>query len=202
MIGDFRLKVFMTVVNEASFTKAAIALGISQSAVSQNIAELEKSVNSRLFDRMRGEVKLTQQGHVFMTYAQKVIDSYAAIEKMFDHMTPAVIRIAASEELYSHFLSHAIESFQQVHTDIIIERAMFDDADIRLSLVPAPASPFEIPVESIARIRVSSMHIQEMGDYKATHERTSYFDIIYQASPSFSCSRLNRILKEHLLTFL
>ena len=39
---DFRLKVFKAVVQEGSFTKAAKALGITQPAVSQNIAELEK----------------------------------------------------------------------------------------------------------------------------------------------------------------
>ena len=43
MFEDFRLKVFMAVATEGSFTKAAAVLGISQPAVSQNIAELEKS---------------------------------------------------------------------------------------------------------------------------------------------------------------
>ena len=41
MMEDFRIKVFMAVVNEGSFTKAASSLGISQAAVSQNVAELE-----------------------------------------------------------------------------------------------------------------------------------------------------------------
>ena len=42
MLEDFRLKVFLTVESEGSFTKAARNLGISQPAVSQNIAELER----------------------------------------------------------------------------------------------------------------------------------------------------------------
>ena len=42
MLEDFRLKVFATVAAEGSFTKAAAVLGVSQPAVSQNIAELEK----------------------------------------------------------------------------------------------------------------------------------------------------------------
>ena len=44
MLEDFRLKVFMAVRSEHSFTKAARSLGISQPAVSQNIAELEKEI--------------------------------------------------------------------------------------------------------------------------------------------------------------
>ena len=43
MLEDFRLRVFMTVAAEGSFTKAAQALNISQPAVSQHIAELEKN---------------------------------------------------------------------------------------------------------------------------------------------------------------
>ena len=50
MFEDFRLKVFMTVAREKSFTKAASELGVSQPAVSQNISELEKSAGVKLFD--------------------------------------------------------------------------------------------------------------------------------------------------------
>ena len=70
---DFRLKVFEAVAEEGSFTKAARALGITQPAVSQNIAELEKITGVRLFDRHRGEVVLTEQGRVFGEYAARIL---------------------------------------------------------------------------------------------------------------------------------
>ena len=65
MLEDFRLKVFMAVKSEQSFTKAARSLGISQPAVSQNIAELEKELGVALFSRSRGEVTLTPAGISF-----------------------------------------------------------------------------------------------------------------------------------------
>ena len=40
MLEDTRLKIFMAVADEGSFTRAAYLLGITQPAVSQNIAEL------------------------------------------------------------------------------------------------------------------------------------------------------------------
>ena len=73
MFEDFRLKVFMTVAREKSFTKAASELGVSQPAVSQNVSELEKSAGVKLFDRLRGEVVLTPQGRIFMEYVQRII---------------------------------------------------------------------------------------------------------------------------------
>ncbi len=62
MIEDSRLKVFLAVAREGSFTIAARKLGISQPAVSQNIAELEKSLGVELFERSRGSVRLTSAG--------------------------------------------------------------------------------------------------------------------------------------------
>ena len=41
MLEDFKIKVFVTVASTGSFTKAGELLGISQPAVSQNVAELE-----------------------------------------------------------------------------------------------------------------------------------------------------------------
>ena len=46
MITDFRLKVFKTVADRLSFTKAAAELLISQPAVTRHISELEKQVSS------------------------------------------------------------------------------------------------------------------------------------------------------------
>ena len=60
MLEDFRLKVFITVAAEGSFTKAASVLNISQPAVSQNVSELERVTGVRLFDRLPGKVKLTE----------------------------------------------------------------------------------------------------------------------------------------------
>ena len=48
MLEDFKLKVFVEVAREKSFTRAASALSISQPAVSQNIAELEKQLGTKL----------------------------------------------------------------------------------------------------------------------------------------------------------
>ena len=48
MLIDFRLKVFYTVAKSGSFSKAARELGITQPAVSQNIAELEQQIGDFL----------------------------------------------------------------------------------------------------------------------------------------------------------
>ena len=105
MLEDFRLKVFMTVAQTGSFTKAASVLGISQPAVSQNVAELERLSGKKLFERLRGEVVLTPQGQVFLEFSRRISDSYSAVSDMFSIVQPSVVRIAVSEELYSFYVA-------------------------------------------------------------------------------------------------
>ena len=83
MLQDFRLKVFMTVVQEKNFTAAARELGISQPAVSQNIQELEKSVGRQLFERSRTSVALTPYGETFRIFASRIIKDYEDLDKVF-----------------------------------------------------------------------------------------------------------------------
>ena len=83
---DFRIRVFMAVYEAGSFTKAAAGLGISQPAVSQNVAELERMLGTSLFVRSGGRVSVTPAGELFRSFASRVEDAYRDIRTVF--MTP------------------------------------------------------------------------------------------------------------------
>ena len=198
MLEDFRLRVFMAVAQEGSFTKAAASLGVTQPAVSQNIAELEKSLGVKLFERLRGEVVLTPEGEVFMKYARNILESCSKAESMFTDLQPRTIRVAASEEIYEYVIAPALESFLKVHRDIVIERVMFGEADLTLALAKAPDSPFEPNPDAVLRLRLSVSPAMKMGDFSATHEKISYFDLLFKPSATFAGTKLCRVLKDYL----
>lgn len=199
MLADFKLKVFLTVAEERSFTKAASALGITQPAVSQNIAELEKTLGVKLFDRLRSEVALTSEGRTFVPYAEAIISKASAAETLFSSLSPSVIRVSASEEVYTHFLAPALQEFSAVHPDLLFERAMFDDCDISLTIRPFAGSPFDEDPDVISRIRVSRfVPDTKTGGLKTACEITSYFEILYIPSKSFSLTRTCRVLRQFL----
>ena len=212
MLEDFRLQVFMTVCRERSFTKAAAELGVSQPAVSQNISELERVVGMKLFARLRGEIALTGEGEVFKDYAEKLLASFAGLDSMFAKLPATTVRISASEELYNYMVSPALESFCKIHPEIVFERALFEDADLVISLKPVPSSAYDIPSDSIARIRMSIFPTPSLGAVMgdsatascpgapvASQETTSYFDVLFQPTPVFSCTRLCRLVREFLV---
>ena len=97
---DFRLRVFVTVVDEGNFTRAARALDISQPAVSQNISELEKMLGFSLLERGRSKAEPTPDGAVFLSYARRILYWYSAADELFGERGRLVrnrpVRIAAT----------------------------------------------------------------------------------------------------------
>ena len=85
MLEDSRLRVFLKVAERGSFTRAAEDLGITQPAVSQNIAELEKQTGAVLFERSRSRVALTEEGKVFRIFAERILRDYDELNAVFTH---------------------------------------------------------------------------------------------------------------------
>ena len=206
MLEDFRLKVFMAVVQERSFTKAAAVLGITQPAVSQNVADLEKMLGRKMFDRQKGSVVLTPEGEVFLIYVEKLLETCATVDDMFAKVNPAVVKIAASEEIYAYLVGPSLEAFAKVHPDVRFERCLFGDADLTIALVPSPLSPLSAAIQAhdssddvISRIRMSVFVPQQSDSQSSSQEKTSYFDVVYRPSQAFACTKLCRLIREFLV---
>ncbi|MCH9688101.1 MAG: LysR family transcriptional regulator [Deltaproteobacteria bacterium] len=71
---DFdQLRILLAVLEQGSFTRAAEALGLSQSTVSFQIKALESTVGDRLLDRGREGVRATAAGQLLRGYAQQLL---------------------------------------------------------------------------------------------------------------------------------
>lgn len=81
---DFRqLRALQAVVEHTTFGRAAEALGFTQSAVSQQIATLEKTLGERLFDRPGGPrpVTLTPAGRLVLKHAEQTLAHLTLLER-------------------------------------------------------------------------------------------------------------------------
>jgi len=67
------LSTFVRAAEQGSFTAAASQLGITQAAVSQRIAVLEKELRVSLFDRGAGRIALTESGQRLYEYARQIL---------------------------------------------------------------------------------------------------------------------------------
>ena len=199
MLADLRLKFFLTVAHEKSFTKAAQVLGVTQPAVSQNIADLERSLGVRLFDRLRTEVVLTEQGKVFMPYALSLMNKSGNTEELFTRLPESVVRVSASEEIYSFVLAPVISKFSEIHPELHFKRSASDECELSLSLRPQSGSPFDKDDDVLAKLRVSAfMPDTKTGDLSAAREKISYFELLYRPSVSFSLTRTCYLFRQFL----
>src|ERR671934_2125062 len=73
MLDPRRLRVLREVAARGSFTAAARALAFTQSAVSQQLAALERQAGTRLVERGVRPVRLTDAGRVLLAHAEAVL---------------------------------------------------------------------------------------------------------------------------------
>ena len=64
---------FLKVAGTQNFSKAAEQLGYSQSAVTVQIQQLEKELDTQLFERIGKRVYLTEKGQEFVFYANEIM---------------------------------------------------------------------------------------------------------------------------------
>jgi DNA-binding transcriptional LysR family regulator len=118
---DFRLKVFYTVANRLSFTKAATELFITQPAISKHIHELEEQYKIKLFDRNGSKIALTVAGELLLKHAKSVFEIYREID--FDMSTlinehHGLLRLGASTTISQYIIPPFLARFHQKLQDI------------------------------------------------------------------------------------
>ncbi|MFE7855838.1 LysR family transcriptional regulator [Streptomyces sp. NPDC057403] len=72
-----QMEYFLAVAEEASFTRAAEVLHVSQPALSHQIKALERSVGGALLERMPRGARLTPMGRAFLPHAEHAVRSAA-----------------------------------------------------------------------------------------------------------------------------
>ncbi|GAA0258317.1 LysR substrate-binding domain-containing protein [Actinomadura nitritigenes] len=73
-----QLAYFVAIVEESSFTRAAARVHVAQPAISQQIAQLERELGHRLFDRSDRPIRLTPVGEAFLPHARAALEATAA----------------------------------------------------------------------------------------------------------------------------
>src|SRR5580692_4220208 len=122
------LLAFVAVARERSFTNAAAKLGVSQSALSHTIRELEERLGVRLLTRTTRSVSPTEAGerllHNVGPRFEEIDAELAAVSELRD--TPAgTIRITATEYAVDTILWPKLTKFLRLYPDIKVE--MFID---------------------------------------------------------------------------
>jgi len=123
------LKAFVAVVDRASFAKAADHLGLSRSALSQTIRQLESRLGVRLLNRTTRSVSPTEPGrrlHERMAPMLREMD--AAVAEAVDTRTHAsgTLRINTLSMAAKRLIAPRLGRFTRTHPDVVLDIVIDD----------------------------------------------------------------------------
>ncbi len=147
------LKIFCDVARHRSFSQAAQQSGITQSAVSQIVSQLEKRMKVQLIDRSTRPLQLTQPGVTYYEGCKALLDQYdelegrilnAQIEVAGTVMVAAIYSVSLSDmgqyvQRFQADLPKAAVHIDYLHPDRVYERVMDGTADLGLVSFPKKA---------------------------------------------------------------
>jgi DNA-binding transcriptional LysR family regulator len=110
------LKIFCDVVDRRSFTAAADENGLSQSAASQTVRQLEKQVGTPLLDRSRRPFVLTPEGKAFYEGCRRILRDFEALLMQVRSLHDAIAGRLTVAAIYSVGLAHMRQYVQQFRT--------------------------------------------------------------------------------------
>lgn len=146
-----QFRAFVTIAETGQITRAADRLGLSQSAVSTLIAQLELNLGLRLFDRHTRLLRLTQAGTEALEVARQAVadlDRLVQNAQDLNSFSRGRVGVAAGTVQAALLLPKLIKSFSEKHPNIdvslhdVAERAMIDmvrsgAADIGIGTIPS-----------------------------------------------------------------
>ncbi|MFF5256333.1 LysR family transcriptional regulator [Streptomyces leeuwenhoekii] len=155
-----QMEYFLTVVEEASFTRAAELLHVSQPALSHQIKALERSVGGALLERLPRGARLTPMGRAFRPHAELAVRSAAQARRAARAAAGAEggeLHVAAVHSIAVGILPDVFARWRAVHpnallhlheyatTEALEEEVERGTADLAVGPVPADWAGTVVP---------------------------------------------------------
>ncbi len=153
-----QLHVFVMVVETGSMSETARRLYMTQPSVSQTIAELEESLQAKLFERINKKLIKTDAGEVLYTYSKRILKLVEEAEsniKDITNLKAGKLRLGASTTIGTYVLPKIIGDFKRKYEEIEVQftidnsgviEEMILDHQIDIGLVEGPVHSRDIVV--------------------------------------------------------
>ena len=160
-----QLQTFIVVAETGNFSEAGRKLNLTQSAVSQQIKELESRLGIRVLDRLGKRAHLTAAGEELRQHARRLLQqSDLALEAMQGYRDGGWrrVRVATSATLAAHILPPLLldlrRRYPRLETTVVagsarevLRRVMNNEADLAYINGPVPTSDSVLAVDVICR---------------------------------------------------
>jgi DNA-binding transcriptional LysR family regulator len=158
---DHKLKIFCTVAETKSFSKASEIIHLTQPAVSLQVQAIEEMFEAKLFDRSSSTVTLTPAGEILYKYAKEILGLYSSAERDIGEITGLVkgsISVGASTTIGNYLMPSVIADFKKARPKIKIHLLigntrrtveLLNGGNINIGLVEGEVTKYKITVEKL-----------------------------------------------------
>jgi len=172
------MPIFVEVAREKSFRGAADSLGIPNSTVSRRIAELERDIGLRLFDRSTRRVTLTDAGKLHFANCERILeDARLAQEQLTDlrNSPRGKLQIVANVVPANEWIVPLLPAFSLRYPDIAVELDIVSDVPsplekgVDIAFMMGPVTHEGVVAREIVRLEefglyASPNYIEEHGE--------------------------------------
>ena len=117
-------QVFKTVADIGSFHKAADILGLTPSAISHTISNMESELGFSVLTRSKSGITLTNYGEHLLPYVNAVLNSDESLQQTIAEMNglkTGKVKIGVFSSVCTNWLPDILSSFQKKYDQIVIE---------------------------------------------------------------------------------
>ncbi len=136
MLDARRLKIFCAVAEAGSFTAAAGRLHLTQSAISQQVAILEREVGIALVERLPRGIGLTEAGRLLAERAQVLLRDMASLEHELHRLAdpPTKVKLGVFSTAGAHLVPVVVQTYRQrfPDTQLVLHASQPDDLEAEL----------------------------------------------------------------------
>jgi DNA-binding transcriptional LysR family regulator len=162
-----QLRIFLAVAQTATLTRASKQLGLAQPSLSQQLARLEESVGTRLFDRARNRMELTDAGRVLLRHAQNILKEVSEAEaglREFAAGKRSIIRIAGLNSVVKALLPEALRRYGGVRPALEVDIHEAAPAEVLEMLYSRQADIGLLGADSVAQSSIGFRQVPIIED--------------------------------------
>lgn len=133
-----QLRIFIAVAERGHMTRAAEALGMSQSAASAAIAAMESRYHTKLFNRVGRGIELTETGRLFLREARAVLDRASIARSILLDLagqTTGTVAIAASQTIATYWLPRRLAAFHAANPGVRLNVVIRNTREVESAVV-------------------------------------------------------------------
>jgi LysR family cyn operon transcriptional activator len=161
------IRSLLAVAERGGVTDAAAALGVSQSALSRRIAQLEQALRVPLLERVGRGVTLTEMGRLVVEEGKMIVQRYDLLQaRLQEHLAldAGIVRVGGGATAVAFLLPGAIAEFRKKYPGVVfqvkeagsrdIETAVAEE-ELELGVVTLPVQRKDLDVRELAEDRIT-----------------------------------------------